>query len=295
VPAIKFGMTLEAGHHYTLSIDFRRVIFAGSNVYWKWKNDENHGLGGYLTFDAPGGTNQARQGVFFRYGSLVGISGAGSDGSVYSSSGTKAYVPDFTSATVSDWKNPDTYQFDFSEIISFIGEDQENDIYGAYLSKDAQNTANNYAHWKAREGDICRYISENNYGPEEGGARYKYRMPTCYELVGTADVYSYTTGSWVKTPATTWSVESGSAGGDVALTHYVTNKTITFPASGYRVDALQAGILHDVGKAGRYWSSSVILANYNGCASYSLYIDDDSVYRTINAGTYLFSVRCIKN
>jgi hypothetical protein len=293
VPVTKFGMKLEPGCRYTLSIDLRKVIFAGSNVYWKWKNDVNHGLGGYLTFDAPGGTNQARQGVLFLCGSLVGISGAGSDGSAYSSSGTKAYVPNFTSAGVSDWENPDSYQFDISGMTYFAGEDQGDDSYGAYLSKDAHNTANNYAHWKARKGDICRYISENNYGPEEGGARYKYRMPTAYELAGTVANRTYATGDWVKTPSTTWGSESGSAGGDVALTHYATNKTITFPASGFRDNP--TAILNDVGKTGRYWSSSVLLANEFGCAPYSLYVEDNGVNRYINSGPWFFSVRCVKN
>jgi hypothetical protein len=299
VPAFKFGMELETGHRYTLKIDFRKIIFAGSNVYWKWRNDGNHTLGGYLTFDAPTtdvGTNstQKKQGVFFRWGSLIGISPAGSEGTAYSSSTTKAYVPDFTSEGVSDWKNPDTFQFELSGIPHVGGEYHEGDRYSTYLSDDGRNTSNDYTYWKRREGDICRYISENGYGPEESGVRYRYRMPTSYELVGTEELYAYTSGGWTKTPATTWGNETGNAEGTSLLTHYVSNKGTIFPASGYRVDGGQVGILHDVGKVGYYLASSALLATAEAALNYGFYFRDTDVSSAQYGGTYCFAVRCVR-
>jgi hypothetical protein len=75
-----------ANGSYTLSITLKEVSrsnkFAGSNIYWN---------GSKLTFDDHGDyTNTKYQGVYFKWGSLIGVSPAQTSGSDDFSSGTTA-------------------------------------------------------------------------------------------------------------------------------------------------------------------------------------------------------------
>jgi hypothetical protein len=283
----KFNLPLASGSSYTLRLDFKReLVFAGSNIYWKWNDDLDHNAGGYLTFDAPNvTTNQMYQGVFFKWGALVGVSPAGNNFSGYSSS-TPVYIPGNGS-----WSTTNVYE-DFTDIPYMDDSDIGGDRHDTYLTDDAHNTDNDYAYWKAKKGDICRYISENGYGPNSD----KYRMPTSFELGG-KDSYYYYDGAegWIRVGGSTWEsagmdVPDAFSDGTYPIPYGASNGGIAFPTSGYRHSG---GYLYDVGREGFYWSISAYTLNN---ASYSLHfrIGDLSPYETYYR-QYGFPVRCVKN
>jgi hypothetical protein len=71
-----FTSELKPGYSYKLLVRLRIPIFARSNIYWD-------GTAGELTFERADGVTdyEGYQGVFFKWGSLVGISPVGSFGS----------------------------------------------------------------------------------------------------------------------------------------------------------------------------------------------------------------------
>jgi hypothetical protein len=83
-----FNKELLGGHSYTLTVDLRKsdVVFAGSNIYWD---------GTKMTFKPAGyvGKETFYQGLFFKWGSLVGISPAGPVTSTTVTASTKIYYP----------------------------------------------------------------------------------------------------------------------------------------------------------------------------------------------------------
>ncbi|TWV14418.1 DUF4906 domain-containing protein [Bacteroidaceae bacterium HV4-6-C5C] len=255
-----------------------KLIWAGSNIYWD---------GTKLTFDAPPVdpanpttqelTNQKKQGVFFMWGSLVGISPNGSNGSAYNSS-VRLYIPSFNSTTPqsSSWdktKTGDT--MDWSTGIPYVS---TNDAT-INLNDASQNTDVNY---KAYKGDICQYLSKT------GAISGSWRMPTVNEF--------QSSGSWSYLSGWTDLAIAGDETGMSGLTSITpgivitaTGGTARFPASGYRNNY---GALRDVGQYGNYWSSST----YSETTGYFLYfsstnvIPANGVYRQVG-----FSVRCVRN
>jgi hypothetical protein len=63
-----FAQALTAGESYTLAVDVQKQRWAYSNIYW-----EGEFASGYLTFDRKNLGNEDYQGVYFKFGSLVGI------------------------------------------------------------------------------------------------------------------------------------------------------------------------------------------------------------------------------
>jgi hypothetical protein len=284
----KFNMSLELGKSYTLSVDFKRnLVWAGSNVYWTAAG------GGKLTFDAPGAAlnNQRKQGVFFKWGSLVGISPAGAEGDVFGST-TPVYIPVFTSSSSKSWSTTNSYST-WGDIAgeSVSGSGALNaSRFSTWLMDDARNTDNDYAYWKARKGDICRYISENGYGPTSD----KYRMPTAYEF-GAKTSYSYGSDGWTKN-ATSFSADFSATGADGTrvMAYYATNNygtgSVTFPASGWRTPKNPVSSLSEVGIYGMHFSGSFVF-------NLMLCIDRSSVYmeHTMGTSTGAVAVRCVRN
>jgi hypothetical protein len=229
----RFLKRLEPGKRYTLTLAFKNLQFAGSNIYWTSAD------GGKLTFDGVGvTTHQSYQGVMFKWGSLVGISPVGESG-VRTTVTPRVYVPEFNSGSNSTWTAINDYSS--SREIPYISDGFSGtylDPTATYLIDDERNTANNYVYWNAQKGDICRYISENGYGP--GG---NYRLPTAYELgvnVGTSTAvhFSYGTNGWTKVGAT-WtgnmSVAETYADGGFSISWGASHEGVFFPASGNRI------------------------------------------------------------
>jgi hypothetical protein len=293
-----FNMKLLQGKSYTLEVSFKKVVWAGSNIYWDAVNQK-------LTFDGVGvTTHQMHQGVFFKWGSLVGISPAGAYWDGFDNS-TKVYAPKYDSGTSSwGWENPNTFAFSDWNDIPYM-DDVVNPPVGfwprsnTYLMDDERNTDDGYAYWKDKKGDICRFISENGYGPNDGNT---YRMPSSYEFVRETGGYSYdNSDGWTRVGGSGWStsysdsetIPSEHADGTFTITYGASNSGIVFPASGFRGNYYDDGILRGANVQGTYWSGSVhdnLTIAY--CVAFSqLY----AATLDVNDLRYARPVRCVKN
>jgi hypothetical protein len=297
----EFAGTLDEGESYTLVVDLNRDAgFAYSNIYWQKVADPlDAKYPGYLTFDTTDKGNQGYQGVFFKLGSLVGISPAQVEGSdAYVNQDVPIYVPTYNSttpksstweATTSSVKNWPAWAKTTSGsaaltthipymdgIYAGTGTDYTNS--SMYVMDDDQNDPETM--WKECRGDICQYLSET------GAVAGDYRLPTSKEIYPKAT--GWTVGGSQKTVNTT----VGNAEGTVDLIKSPINGawrryTVTFPVSGYRNNT---GVLHNVLVSGYYWSGSVASA-ING---YYLYVAYGSVGEYKDDRSEARAVRCIK-
>ena len=163
------NQTLLPGHSYILELNFRRQVWAGSNIFWD---------GSKLTF-LPETTRawegQGYQGVYFMWGSLVGISPVG----IFSNS-TKLYVPPIVHASWTEhtitsstkgWSS--TAMIDIPRITggSLVSKDfLDNHISRNYLYSEAHTPA-------TFKGDICKYLTDINAAPPG-----KWRIPNAREF-----------------------------------------------------------------------------------------------------------------
>jgi hypothetical protein len=294
LPYLTFNMALQLRYSYTFTVSYTKktTVFAGSNIYWKWNNDTDHTQGGYLTFDKEGEGNQMRQGVFFKWGSLVGISPALTGGSTsMDNANTPIYYPTYTSGgtpsvtwvqtTVTDAGIDGYMEIPYTKTAA-------GGIYSSYLMEDV---CNNATAWGARKGDICRFLSENGFGP--GG---KYRMPTAYEM-GANERYQYVGTAY---PSSGWAIAGGSGWADLSsqaeedgsysMPYGASNTGIVFPPAGTRPLPSYFALLY-IGTVGTYWSGSS-----DALAAYYLSISDTNIYR-YNSGPNErgLSVRCVQN
>ncbi|GHT70076.1 hypothetical protein AGMMS50239_37890 [Bacteroidia bacterium] len=241
-----------------------RLQWAGSNIYWN---------GTKLTFDDSNEkTNEQYQGVYFKWGSLVGIAPAG----------------DAWPATCYFPANPgvdETWTTDATTYPNYLDVPYVDDQpvpYGrgeAYLTTITKDAATGPTTIAAYKGDICVYLT--NIGAAPKGKRW--RMPTSLEFGAAADYIKVDNGF---APETTQNAE-----GTTAFTSgYRRNKLNTpyFPASGYRY--YSTGALTNAGTNGIYWSSSPN-SNVRG---YHLGFSSPSANPTFNNyRTSAFSVRCV--
>jgi hypothetical protein len=277
--------------------------FAGSNIYWD---------GSKLTFVPYNESNTTPypetyyQGVYFKWGSLIGISPVGA----FSSGTATGGVPG--SATIDGTpiylKNPSgnwvktNVAYATSEDKSngkerWFGDNSVSDnttgTHGAWspipygstdgpYGTDKYTLLTNHSDFAGYRGDICNYINP------------AYRMPTSDELGNLSYVTKMTSTSTFNVPA----------GDDNAAGKYIfdktSNKTIygTFtttvptgsyvlPSSGFRSN--DAGTLGYVGRSGYYWSGSASSSN-----AYGFVFDSSSANADINAyRTSAILVRCV--
>jgi hypothetical protein len=245
-----FKHALEAGKSYTLKINFKQKLrWAGSNIYWD---------GSKLTFapeNTPIGGNQeaSYQGVYFKWGSLVGISPAGVNWDENTTTGTVRYVPTYNSASSHSWGTARGGTFQSIPCILVVDDYTTN-----------ANAFRSAADYNQGRGDICRYISHTNQNnPDFTG----YRMPTTGELdlLG-HDPYTWPLGGvspdyWTRIGSTSnpndWADVSASisdASGRTSIPSGANHSgSARFPASGYRYD----GDVLYAGSEGFYWSSDV--------------------------------------
>jgi hypothetical protein len=221
------------------------VGWAGSNIYWR--EDPTAPDGGYLTFDDIGATSQYG-GLFFKWGSLVGLSAEGMMSEPWRT-GMILYIP----AGVNGNYRPQTgasiplptwgdIPFGTSDHLSAITNDEPTFGYTTYLNSDPENVS-------GFKGDICAYLS-GRAGVPEG----YWRMPTSEEF-GTVAQYTLT-GSF----ANRSDVEPDGTSLFTAGYYYDYDgkhsgaSGVFFPASGGRF--LPTGMLNEVGKEAHAWSSS---------------------------------------
>jgi hypothetical protein len=265
-------VSLEAGKTYTLQIKLKTPIFAKSNIYWS---------GSKLTFDTIT-NNEKYQGVFFKWGSLVGLSPTGTDNAsayyftpptgISSGAWTKVLFKD--SPNISNgfhWGNGyfavpycvDDYSNSFNI--------EKNYLYDTYSS--------DYSNHGYR-GDICNYLN------------HKWRLPNLAEF-GIAAVnwdISFPSSPSPPSPITPTN-EDGK--------HNIVDRSISlkannafFPASGYP-------LLMDpsyVGQEGHYWSGTPVTGREKAyvLSFSSTSLDIDIQGRLQHTRSSLRSVRCVK-
>ncbi|MDR1883672.1 MAG: hypothetical protein LBR26_12950 [Prevotella sp.] len=244
--------------------------WAGSNIYWDSSK-------GYLTFDdtpasnpaanAPGTAAEAKQGVYFQWGSLVGLDPSSAASATGWVAACKVYVPNTASSTGWSQQTAGTtvapgaaatsanYFTNWTTKIPYVNTAATANRSQAYLS----TTAHDPAAWK---GDICRYLTETGKAPGLKTGT-KWRMPIADEF-GAAGDYA-TVGNWSSSITTNTSiagtygqwpvtyssiypgVRKNTPGGTGAYRPF-------FPGNGYRSSA--NGALTQVGYGAYPWSSS---------------------------------------
>jgi hypothetical protein len=275
-----FNKALVAGQSYTLVVSFQEMIFVGSNIYWV----STGGNDGYLTFDKGTSGHETYQGVFFRWGSLVGISPNGGNGTRYTLDNTvPIYKP--TSATT----------FTKTAVASMADIPYITPPNTAYDGNYVLAQGNN---WSAGTGDICNFIDEN------------YRLPKWGEFgLGNTSYVSY---SWDSSNPNTTPITGGwSRFGDDWSSITATNDEGTFPlisgasihgtvlpASGWRLgnDGSLSNLFTPLtpGKEGFYWSGSSAGLVSGTPMPYALVL----YFSNIHCGTYgvnALPVRCVRN
>ncbi len=265
-----YNITLKPNDSDTRII-YNKVIWAGSNIYWD---------GTKLTFDTEVTTaNNQKQGVCFRWGSLVGVS---------LSSTYVTYTPTYNSTTPtnSTWATGATT---FSSIDYFDDDVTDGSQTNTFLNDAAQNTDANYTAYK---GDICKYLSKT------GAVSGNWRMPTAEEFnaAGLAEngsvAWTTVTTPWAKFGdfAATTSNALGTTLISSGGRYTVNGNSSSFPASG---DCGSNGTLYNVGQYGFYWSSSAYTGSTYG---YNLNFNNGNVYPVRNNNRQIgFAVRCVQN
>jgi hypothetical protein len=268
---------LEKGKIYTLTVKLKEPTeskkFAGSNIYWN---------GNELTFDAHGSNDNTKyQGVYFKWGSLIGISPAQTSGSNEFSSGTAANQTSGTTIYLKvngDWVKTNVA---YATSKGWISGSDWSDI--PYQDDEKINTTNLDAHsllvnpdFEHYKGDICNYINP------------AYRMLTRNELkaLGIGD-----SGNGVYTGFTSSLITNQTADGKTALDQFgtftgISGTTYYLPASGYRRGS--SGALYYVGYSGDYWSGSAS----GGSRAYSLGFDS-SAGMSSTTRDHGLPVRCV--
>jgi len=275
---------LKPGQSYTLRFKFqaKRLVWAGSNIYWNGKK---------LTFDASVSANSdLKQGVFFHWGSLIGVSASASNGGTATDfASSTLYVPSYRSGAPgsSTWSSgsPSSKGYNNWKDIPgyYLVYIYSSDKSGSFLNEAVQNTPANYAAYK---GDICKYLSTT------GAVSGKWRMPTASEL-GEETPSNAWSAPWTKfgrfaavgrtAPEGTTVLSSG------ATYDYFGFKT-RFPASGFRDYAY--GVLTSVGQMGEYWSCT---AENNQNFSSRLYFDTSKIRPGLGAvRKFGYLVRCVQ-
>jgi uncharacterized protein (TIGR02145 family) len=300
-----FNKVLEEGYSYTLLISFKQTLWAKSNIYWVSTGPNT----GYLTFDTNENGHQGYQGVFFKWGSLVGISPAQPD--AFSTS-IPVYIPNYNAGNplASTWSAPTTSTYTWSATddsgtnpapatdIPYMDGSYSTTDYSRnniFVMDEARNRPEDYA---KKVGDICQYLGITGAGPAG------YRMPTSSEMGTTNEAWNGANpvgGGWVKGSGS-WPTadEQNGAGSSDGKTDLIQVKGlgsavngvmgVVLPASGYRQHS--DGVLFGVGRYAHYWTGSAHSATYGKVMRFN----STNVYPdTGNGRSCGFPVRCVKN
>jgi hypothetical protein len=265
---VAFSKTLDPKKSYTLEVDMRKLAFAQSNIYWKWNDAGDHDLGGYLTFDEA--ANSDYQGVFFKWGSLVGISPVGSGSP--NMPNVALYIPNVSAGTWDGTKTIGTSDWGNYTSIPLITLTGTTNRYGNALYDNPD--------FDSYKGDICAYLTGKTGVPAGS-----WRMPNAAEF-GLIPNYS----AWIAGSNSNLNAEGMGIVG--AGRKYFS--ILFFPASGYRTTAGVAGTLLSPGGFGRYWSGSLDQTDSQGYVT-NLTESDAASNTSIPANpNEAHPVRCIK-
>jgi hypothetical protein len=248
------SFVLQPGTSYTLTVSLKDTptgAWAGSNIYWD---------GEKLTFDPAGKTDHALyQGVFFRWGSLVGIM------TTAYTNPYGVYVPNYNSGepgesvwSVEAW-NPNSIPY-------MVGAGDPFTLYD-------NTNATSYGEMK---GDICRYLGDTGAGPAG------YRMPNGAPY--TSEIPSI--GTPVLGPlidlrgSIPW---TGDPGGTTTLPSYAyVGGALVFPTSGYYQGSFNAGV------SGVYWTGSYYYSDRSYMTGFGLWYNEERDQMEICGFQYLY-------
>ncbi|GHS94683.1 hypothetical protein FACS1894207_3320 [Bacteroidia bacterium] len=242
-----------------------RLHWAGSNIYWD---------GTKLTFaDSDDKSKEQYQGVFFQWGSLVGMSAEGASGSTWS---RVTYFP--TNPGVDEtWTTDDITYANYADIPHATGPSVSYPRDSAYLAAITNDPVTGADTIAARKGDICVYLTKIGAAPK--GKRW--RMPTSAEFDAVGD--------YVRVGP--FNAITGNANGTAPIPSGWRRQNLNtpyFPANGTR--NIATGILAGAGTGGWYWSSSTTAAN-----GFYMYFSNTVVYPATASGARDggAAVRCV--
>ena len=197
--AYEFGFSnteLIPGHSYTMKLNFKRLVWAGSNIYWD---------GTKLTFLPETITDenlQGMQGVYFMWGSLIGMSPRSISSTppeyVFSDTSTKLYVPLIQSPNRAAWDvqyaGVGLNNFGWTSMANIPNVSGGSLVSQSWLDDHrTRNYLSDEAHTPATlRGDICKFLTDNKDAPPGG----EWRMPNSREFGLTADEYTNAVGSY---------------------------------------------------------------------------------------------------
>jgi hypothetical protein len=268
---IEFSTALEPGKTYLLDVRFKKNRWAGSNIYWD---------GEKLTFDAFSSTT-LYQGVFFKWGSLIGISPHGGT-AAEDVDALPIYIPpvnggEWAMKTVGTdhalWAaTPKSYEnIPYYTTVTSAGW-EANALYG-------ENDFTEYT------GDICSYLTSG-----------VWRMPSRAELgyPSSSSLEFGVLGNVLSSNA----FGTGIMGWGRAFTFvsdgYAAIGYVRFPASGFRDPS---GVLTWQGNDGSYWTGSDLGSNHCQSLRFGRQGPSGYIYTgDINASRdYAYSIRCLTN
>jgi hypothetical protein len=258
--SVSYATALAAGKSYTLRINVKKgLVWAGSNIYWD---------GSKMTFASYNDrSKEMYQGVFFRWGVLLGFDPSRYNGSDdWSKAGHVLYVPSYTSANVHSWS---IGHEEWEDILPTL----EGETFAEY--GETADSFESYSDYPNKKGDICRYLTATK------AVSGSWRMPTLSELVKgdnsgnfinsntdpNADLGIYNEdamGEWRKGK---WMRIGGSSWPDLTTTNASPDGTYSFPAIGANYSGYAGfpppggrraadGRMFHFGGIGIYWSSS---------------------------------------
>jgi hypothetical protein len=293
----------KAGPAHTLYAQWQECFWAGSNIYFGTAGTEDTDgvTEGFLTFALSGENKDGYQGLYFKWGSLIGVA-AGANGDY--GNDTYLYIPDLTTGKYYKIKSGGiaSYSGTIQAIIDYktarangtwsnilIASDGDLGIGNVYYGRDQSPLTDKsektlYAKYL---GDICKYLSDKKT-TNDSGLTKEWVMPKSIDF-GSNSQYTNVDPSWTGMATFDGTDENGTGATANGLKKYTTSEgeVIQFPASGFRDDT---GLLQWVG-VGYYWSSSCswISSQYRLWFDYSSPDADDDFYPT--AG---HSVRCVR-
>jgi hypothetical protein len=232
------------------------------------------------------------QGVYFKFGSLVGIAPVGSK------TGATVYVPTYVpfpgDTLSSTWSGSDTISSGFTnyEGIPYVstGLVSPGDRSNRYVSNLGISLVDE------KKGDICLYLEHTGAAPPRPRAELHWRLPTSAEFGPQNDTWD--NNGWIEVNGANgssgaWDTDHDDPSDDGKRTSIGSGGKFGttgnfFPAS---ADRNTDGSLRDTGNYGHYWSGSVYSTASIG---YYLHFITGGASPYVNANRqYGFSVRCV--
>jgi hypothetical protein len=213
------------------------ATFAYSNIYIS---------DGHPTFaTSPDDTKSKYQGIYFKWGSLIGISPDGSDHISYSKKKVEFTPSEYSGSSINDnWSSvPYTTE---NNVADNPDENYFLTVYGTI----GYNAATG-------QGDICRYISDKNW------VSGRWRMPTANECQRLYLLAESSVGSGIKLTNVN---KSGTTSIDTGWSMGSGNSQRFFPAGGRRILS-DGSTMSYWGMDGYYWTASPAITPVSNMAS----------------------------